>query len=396
MSDKVGGTVLVTDGEHRASLAVVRSLGRAGFRVIVGSPRKHPLAGRTRFAEGVISTADPLARPEEWCSQVRTSVETHGVDVLLPVTDASIMALLDSPDPFPTVIPLPPAQSYARVSNKKEILALANNLGIGTPRQWIVADREDGVPTGVPPHLFPVVVKPSRSVVDTDGVRSKTRVSYAADRVELQETLSSLPDGAFPILLQERIRGPGIGVFLLFWDGEVKAHFGHRRLREKPPSGGVSVLRESVLVPDNLLRDSSELLKAVGWRGVAMVEYKVDETSSRPVLMEINGRFWGSLQLAIDSGVDFPTLLVHCALGKDIPRLDAYRQGVKTRWILGDLDHLIAVFRQRKSDGDDPGSRTKALFRFLTEFDPRTRSEVFSWTDPGPFLQEGLDWLRGR
>lgn len=35
------------------------------------------------------------------------------------------------------------------------------------------------------------------------------------------------------------------------------------------------------------------LLDAFGWSGVAMVEYKVDERSGEPVLMEINGRFWG-------------------------------------------------------------------------------------------------------
>ncbi len=50
-----------------------------------------------------------------------------------------------------------------------------------------------------------------------------------------------------------------------------------------------------------------------------MVEFKADARTGTPYLMEINGRFWGSLQLAIDAGVDFPAILVAAALGAPIP-----------------------------------------------------------------------------
>lgn len=39
-----------------------------------------------------------------------------------------------------------------------------------------------------------------------------------------------------------------------------------------------------------------------------MVEWKVDLRDGRPKLMEINPRFWGSLELAVRSGVNFPSL----------------------------------------------------------------------------------------
>lgn len=94
------------------------------------------------------------------------------------------------------------------------------------------------------------------------------------------------------------------------------------------------------------------LLDAFGWSGVAMVEYKVDERSGEPVLMEINGRFWGSLQLAVDAGVDFPRLLAEINLGGKPPRTRSYRF-VRSRWFWGDVDHAIARWRDRGSTWRD-------------------------------------------
>jgi predicted ATP-grasp superfamily ATP-dependent carboligase len=209
--------------------------------------------------------------------------------------------------------------------------------------------------------------------------------------------IEQLPVGAFPVLLQEKISGPGIGVFLLIWDEETKAEFGHRRLREKPPSGGVSVLRESVTVPDDLLDQSERLLHAFQWRGVAMVEYKIDNQTGTPYLMEVNGRFWGSLQLAVDAGVDFPSLLVRHALGESPPPVRDYQVGVKLQWFWGDVDHLLLVLRGR---GMGPGQsipRLEAMKEFLaTSLGLGIRKEVFSFGDLRPFLMESLDWIRRR
>src|SRR5205085_6819270 len=98
-------------------------------------------------------------------------------------------------------------------------------------------------------------------------------------------------------------------VFALFDRGALVADFAHRRLREKPPAGGASVLSESAPVDPCLREQVVRLLGSIGWHGVAMVEYKHDLRSGATVLMEVNGRFWGSLQLAVDAGVDFPFLL---------------------------------------------------------------------------------------
>ncbi|HEX5632505.1 MAG TPA: ATP-grasp domain-containing protein, partial [Gemmatimonadales bacterium] len=206
------------------------------------------------------------------------------------------------------------------------------------------------------------------------------------------------PGEAYPLLLQQRIVGPGTGIFLLVWDGETRAVFAHRRLREKPPSGGVSVLSESVAAEPDLVAQSRRLLDAFGWRGVAMVEYKRDAATGVPYLMEINGRFWGSLQLAVDAGVDFPSLLVDCAQGAPPAAPPAFRVGRRLRWCWGDVDHLLT--RLRHDDATlslPPGSpgRGRAVLDFLAAWRPGQRVETFRLDDPRPFVRESLNWLRG-
>ena len=161
---------------------------------------------------------------------------------------------------------------------------------------------------------YPLVVKAHRSRVRSESAWQSTAVKYVRDRVELQRELNARTAYEFPLLIQQKIQGPGIGVFMCYDRGRPIATFSHRRIREKPPTGGISVLSESIAV-DPEARDYSErLLSALRWHGVAMVEFKADNRDGRPKLMEINGRFWGSLQLAIDAGVDFPAILLRYSL----------------------------------------------------------------------------------
>lgn len=394
----MSATVLVTDGDERATLALVRSLGRAGHRVLTCSPRGRSLAGASRHCRGEIPTPDPLADPRGYVERVAGVVEREGVEVLIPTTEAAMLALLAERHRFPgTRIPFPELDTFRAVCDKRRVLEAAAALGLAVPEQWVLEHPGDRAVLDRVEHRFPVVVKPSRSIGEHEGQRAKNTVRYASDRAELDRILASLPATAFPLLVQQRIVGPGVGVFLLLWDGEVRATFAHRRLREKPPSGGVSVYRESVAADPQLLRAAVALLQHFGWTGVAMVEFKVDAATGTPYLMEINGRFWGSLQLAIDAGVDFPALLVDAVLGRDAPAQAGYRLGVRSRWWWGDVDQVLT--RLRRSDAElglppDAASRARSLLDFLVLWRPGDHNETLRLGDPLPFFRESIQWFR--
>jgi len=395
-----GRTVIVTDGEQRAALAVVRSLGAAGYRCIVTSSSRGSVAGGSRFVARAVTVPNALEQPTEFADAIVAVTAAENAAVVLPIAEQSMLAILPVRERLsPAVIPFPDLASFRALSDKERLLEEASRLGIAIPAQGIVRDAEAAASMDLSKLHYPIVLKPARSVNERGGVRSTFSVSYASDASELGRKLRALPPAAFPLLLQQRVVGPGTGIFLLLWDGEIKAEFAHQRLTEKPASGGASVYRESVAIDEELRDRSRALLDQFGWRGVAMVEYKRDSATGQPYLMEVNGRFWGSLQLAIDSGVDFPRMLVGFALGEDTTEMPSYRVGVRSRWWWGQIDHLVG--RVRSSAGDPlppntPSARRAIGDLILGPFRRADYEEVLRWTDPRPFWNESIRWMAGR
>jgi predicted ATP-grasp superfamily ATP-dependent carboligase len=411
-------TILVTDGEQRSALALVRSLGRAGHAIYVCSASGRSLAGASRYSRGEARVADPLRGGERFAEDVLELIARWKVDVLIPVSEASLLALLPVRDRMgEVVLPFPDEPTFRRICDKAELLAVAPEVGIAIPEQIRVESAADALALDPGAISYPVVLKPSRSVGEgrasggrasaapgggagASAARTKLTVMHAANAGELVKafgTLAEAGDAAYPLLIQQRIEGPGIGIFLLLWEGATVATFAHRRIREKPPSGGVSVYRESVAADPALVARSRALLEHFGWCGVAMVEYKVDARTGTPYLMEVNGRFWGSLQLAVDAGVDFPALLLSASTGERVEPVSSYRVGVRSRWWWGDVDHLLARLRRSRAElslpPDSPG-RWSALRDFLTIHFGRDREEILRLDDPRPFFRESLQWFR--
>ena len=393
-------TVLVTDGEQRSALAAVRSLGLAGYTVCVAARGTVSLAGASRHAAAHVALPDPLVEPLRYADLAGEAARAHGCDLVLPVTDAAVLALLARPEAMaPARMPFPSLAEVQRITDKAAAAGIATELGIRVPRQ-VRAERRDDVAglaaaSAVP---APLVLKPARSVAGGEAGRTKHGVVHAADWREAQRAAARLPESAFPLLVQERIVGPGVGIFLLVWNGRLLATFMHRRLREKPPAGGVSVYAESIAPDDGLVSRSRALVDRFGWNGVAMVEYKVDAATGEPVLMEINGRLWGSLQLAIDSGVDFPRLLADAALGSTVTPVTSWKVGVKGRWFWGDVDHLLTRLRRSARSlhltGDAPG-RIATLAGFIGTTLRFPHDQVFRLDDPRPLWREMAARLGG-
>jgi len=380
--------VLITDANERAALAAARSLVRAGHTVSVCAPTRLSLAGVSRGVRSHRVAIDPLVNPAGYVAELGSLVRRGRTTVLLPMTDPSVEAVLEHRDKLPAavIVPFPDLETYRAGSDKAHVMALAERSGFGVPRTLLMNEASDPLPSA---SFFPAVVKPHRSVVGVGRGRRKVGVTPVADADACRRALAALPPAAFPVLLQQHVSGAGEGFFALRWDGQIVAMFAHRRLREKPPSGGVSVYRESIPLDPALAGPGVRLLEALDWQGVAMVECKRDATTGRQVIMEVNGRFWGSLQLAIDAGVDFPSLLVRCATGDPVAPCPTYREGIRSRWFWGDVDHLYLRLR----DGS-ARSRVSAVLDFLRVRPGRDRSEVWRWRDPAPFVVETLQWLQ--
>jgi predicted ATP-grasp superfamily ATP-dependent carboligase len=391
--------VLITDGNERSALAVTRALGQKSVRVLVGSEKGRSLAAVSKYCWKTFSYPSPYEDPDGFIARVLEVTERHGVAAIFPMTDISMSLIGRHRQDFEkfAVIPMPSLEVYETLSDKYRLMQLARSLGVPIPQTVFVTDGNvHDVLSGI--EQYPVVVKPARSLTWVNGRWCKTGVHYAASPEELRRLYQELDYLQQPSLIQRRIEGCGRGLFALMNLGKPLALFAHQRLRERPPSGGVSVLCESIPLPQSLTQYALPLLEHVGWHGVAMVEFKVDRWSGLPVLMEVNGRFWGSLQLALDAGVNFPFLLLQLATGREVgPISQHYKVGIKSRWLLGDIDHLLLRLFKHDADLYLPSgypSKWETLRTFLRFSNSDTRLEVLQRSDPWPFVYELHQYLR--
>jgi predicted ATP-grasp superfamily ATP-dependent carboligase len=381
-------SVFVTDGEQRATLALVRSLGREGIDVTVGSKSKDSLAGSSRYCRRQMCYPSPFEQGEAFQSSLLNEVQSGGYKVLFPMTDITTVLLARikaSLEPFVRV-PIGSEEQIGLVQDKREVLLAARKIGIGCPETFMLDDSEDLQAVSEALH-YPVVLKPRLSWLRRNGEWVFGSVQYAHDAQDLrnkyQQSHALIPHP----LVQERIDGEGRGVFLLVWNGELKAAFCHRRLREKPPWGGVSVYRESLPFDREIVDKSYKLLQSFGWQGPAMVEFKVDNRDGQLKLMEVNGRFWGSLQLALDAGLNFPLLYYRLAIGENAPAQFDYKAGVRSRWLLGDLDQLLIRWKRPNGQNGFSGyktSRLRASLDFMKFYEPDLHYEILRLEDPAP------------
>jgi len=389
--------ILVTDGNNRAALAITRSLGRKGYTIVVGATAHPSLASSSKYCSETVFYPCPISSPGKFIDCIIQIIKDCTIDIVLPVSDVTTIPIAAHKATLENFCDVPVADHDAveSAADKARLFHVAKELGVAIPQTIPVNSGNQRI--DLPEAMkFPLAVKPCRSRILTDNGWISTSVSYVNKPSELSKTISGIPPRAFPVLLQERIVGPGIGVFTCYNEGKPIVFFSHRRLREKPPSGGVSVLRESIPVPEQAQKYSELLLNHMSWHGVAMVEFKMDERDNLPKLMEINGRFWGSLQLAIDAGVDFPRLLVEIAEGKNIAPASDYRVGIKTRWLLGDIDSLLLMLFKRKDRLNLPKGH-RSTFNYCIDFfkfrGDNLHYEILSRDDIKPWLYELRKWL---
>jgi predicted ATP-grasp superfamily ATP-dependent carboligase len=389
------------DAEQRAGLAIIRSLGCAGHTVYACSNHPAPIGGASRYVRATLPVVDGLRDPARLAEQVRALIPAYGIDTLIPVSEASLLAMLPYRDALPGVcVPFPDVATFRRICDKSAVLEEARHVGIATPEQTVLATANDAFTVDPDALAYPLVVKPARSVGGAEGNQAKFLVRYAEHASALRTILANTDPRAYPLLLQQRIVGPGIGIFVLLWDGQVMATFAHRRIREHPPAGGVSVYSESVPMDQSLLNKSIRLLQAFNWRGVAMVECKVDQATGTPYLMEVNGRFWGSLQLAIAAGVDFPAVLLRAAHGGVDQPVTNYSAGVRNRWVWGDVNHLVTRLRHSDRELALPSgfpSRWQTVWQMLRDvFAHGTKNsyETSQRGDMRPFWRETRQWFQ--
>jgi len=358
--------VLVLDGMWNKTLAAVRSLGQRGFHVTAGEWTRFATALFSRYCSRRVVYPSPVLAPEKFLDWLIAEIRTNSYDMVLPAELSTQMLLAKNRSDIEryTRFPFADHDQTSHVQDKAWLMRYAIENGIPCPGtlfpesvRSVEAMREE--------VAYPAVIKPRVS----SGSRGIVYVKSPDDLVASYRTVHrKYPD---PVIQEYIPSGGAYGVgALLNFNSEPRASFVYRRLREYPVSGGPSTLRESVR-NEEIRSLALDILKSLKWTGIAMVEFRVDSRDGRPKLLEINPRLWGSLWLAIRSGVDFPYLLYKMAVDGDVEPLHDYRPGVKCRWLIpGEFMHFLHNPRRFRLD---PGF-----------FSGDAEDDILSFDDPLP------------
>lgn len=391
---KMHGAVAVLGADSPIGLTIVRELGARGVGVIAMGRSQRALARFSRHSADFGLIEGPLADwLPEWIAQ-------RDVAAIFATSEGLLLELAALKDQLGKCQVLSPDQARLDlVLDKARTLAAAQALGIAVPSSW-QPQAGDDLAARADEIAYPVAVKwadPNAVMAPLEHAGlALEKVEYAQDAAALLAILSRYDGiGQYP-LVQQYCPGVGLGQMFNMAGGKATLRFQHQRLREFPPSGGVSSMCRSVPLDQHgeLMAKSEALLAALGWEGPAMVEYRHDPASGQSWLMEINGRFWGSIPLAWHCGAHFAWEHYRLAVKGEAPGpVKGPLRQRRARYVIPDAKHIVLVLR----DGSlSLTRRIAALGRWVVDFlDPRVRYYVWTLSDPGPFFGDIWGILRG-
>ncbi len=373
---------LVLGAAVRIAVPVARSLAKRGIPVVqaaVGASEP-PMGSRVIRRSFSFPELDPSCKglPQPFVEML----QRERIDYIVPCGDPSLRLVAEHFDelssysrlacPNPTVI--------ERILDKNVTLALAAQCGIPIPKQLEMASFERVADE----FQFPIVAKPGSKMADT-----LFKVKYFETVDALRAAVDREPAFLDSYLVQEYCPGEGVGVEILFHGGEPRIVFQHRRLTEHPRSGGVSVVAIAESPDSKVAGMAVRLLRAIEWQGVAMVEFRFDQATERIALMEVNGRYWGSLGLCVACGVDFPYAQWAYDHGLTPDPPPSYPIGVRARWTVGVLSNIAEALQHRP----EHHSYWKGITSNLPDLSPAIKDMLFSWRDPMPAVIEAVALL---
>jgi len=303
--------ILILDaGETPYSLSVMRSLGSAGYRVYLGfSYGSYIFNAFSKYCKGIIFYPDPIYEREDFLNFFEKLAGKY--DFILPLlekTQLMLSMIKDILEQKGTTVPIPEYSVLKIATNKVKVLEIGARIGINIPRT-LVLENAPNIEDIAEKVGVPFIIKVSTEINIPPGPYNRYFV-FKKKPTQKEFLLAFKKLRAHgPVILQEWIRGSGIGASFIFSKyHKIIAYFGHRRVLERFPDGGPSIIAESYLHPE-AIKSGAKLLKILNWQGVAMTEFKLGH-DGKLYFMELNPRFWGTLPLAIASGVDFPRLLI--------------------------------------------------------------------------------------
>lgn len=372
--------LIVEDGFGPHPLAAARSLGRAGWTVGIGSPVRSGLAVSSRWARRWHEVPPAEVDAEAFLAATRRAIDDGGYDIVFGADDIEVLALSDARATLAACVPYGRHEAVLAAIDKRSLTQAASEAGLAVPL------TADATPAGIDAVGWPVVVKarlhwaPGMRAVPA---RLPPRTCKTAD--EVWARVGEIRSAGGEPFLQARIEGGLMALsVVLDGDGRLVARAQQRATRESPYWLN-SVRAETVRIDDRLCALVAVMLQRIGWRGLANVQF-LESANGDANLIDLNGRFYGSIGLAIAAGVDLPVLWAETALGRSGLPLRSARVGVRYQALEEDLRRAAVEHR----------GGLAADFVDCLRYAPGAVHSTWSLYDPMPTLRRAARTARAR
>lgn len=312
------GSILVVSSNFRKAYPIVKSISRMGFRTIIAFYTWRSTIF-SKYANRRYQIPNPYLDERQYIANILLIISREKPLMIIPVgfIDNVVLSKYKRYIPSDVVLPVPEYNKLVKVSRKDLLAQLCKDLGIKYPKT--LSSKED--------VEMPVVIK---------GVLDSSKPDYAFFKEEFYTKMNKRKG---ELIVQEFIPGIGCGYFAIAKNGEVYVDYTHVRIVERKPSGGPSVVSCIHFNPE-LIALGRSIVKKLKWSGVIMAEFRRHMETGEYYLLEINPKFWGSLELALSKGLDFPKYLVETFLYNKKPKAEIVLKRKCFAWVLDSMYYL--------------------------------------------------------
>lgn len=323
--------LVLEHGMSRAAVAAVRALRRGGWTIGVGAPSMRPLSGASRAVSRCHWVPTPVEGIEQFVAALAVAIAEGGYELVFGADDAEVLALAALRDRIGAIVPYAPYESVLKAVDKLELAGAADAAGVASP--WTAAADEAALAA----VAGPVVVKSRLHAMLAGGGLARHEASIEPDAAAAARRAREIRAGGGEPVLQELVEGCLMAlVCLVGRDGELLSVVQQEADLTWPSRTGVTVRGRTVAAEPELVESVGRLLRELGWFGLAELQF-IRPADGRPRLIDLNGRFYGSLALAVGAGPNLPAAWAALATGRELPELPEPTVGVRYHWIEGDL-----------------------------------------------------------
>ena len=384
--------ILALCGDTQVGLWLVRSLARGGLKVFAVCRSPQGQSAHSRYASGAwITETSPSANG--FIDEIEQLARALDVGSVMTISEGYHAVLIAARSRFEPDIHLfcPSQECFDKATDKDYMQRLCVKLGVPVARGTTL---DKLMAAGGQELAFPLVLRTSRQNDADAAGRAPWKAAYAENLDQLKSLHESVRDLADNVIVQEYHPGVEDHVQILMHDGQpfmVGDYIGEHHM---PLAGGVTVQRVSCH-HEGLVRDAVRLLQALGWEGIAGVQFHYDPGTGRYIFLEINPRFIGGLPTVIMAGFEAPLLLWQSHFEPENMRRATYQVGLRTRILGGDANWMFGMIR---GDPLPPGQKRlgtlSAMVRFLWNCGPWTKDDSFMLGDPKPFWADLKQMIR--